>query len=145
MIFIISSRYENETKLKILIIQQVMVNKISVSGCLNNEATGDKKKLSTSCPQTLICSASGFLFWYEMNFCHRNMYSSATNTSPIISWREIITDSNWLAALIPFQPFYLKIKRLLMFLRHNVSNKTRLHERRHQNKAAFVLYDRVNW
>ena len=43
MIFIISSRYENETKLKIKIIQQVMVNKISVSGCLNNEATGEKR------------------------------------------------------------------------------------------------------
>ena len=83
-----------------------------------------KKELSSSCPRTLICSASGFLFWYEMIFCHRNMYSSATNTVPIISWREIITDANWLAALISFQPFYLKIKMLLMFLRHNVSNKT---------------------
>ena len=43
IIFIISSRFENETKLKIKIIQQVMVNKVSVSGCLNNEATGEKR------------------------------------------------------------------------------------------------------
>ena len=43
IIFIISSRLENETKLKTKVIQQVMVNKTSVSGCLNNEATGEKR------------------------------------------------------------------------------------------------------
>ena len=40
--FTISLRLEKETKLKIKIVQQVMVNKSGVSGCLKNHDTGEK-------------------------------------------------------------------------------------------------------
>ena len=146
LFFTISLRFENETKLKIKIIQRVMVNKSSVSECLTNHATGEKGTVFELPTEYGPWSEVQMAFFSEtkMTFRHKNMYSSVTNTSPIISWREIITDTDWLAAWIPFRPLYLKVKRLLMFLKQNVCNKTtRLHE--NQTRAALVLYDRVNW
>ena len=137
-------RFENETKLKIKIIHRTHGEQKQRFWMLG-ESRYRRKRNCLRVAHGPWSEVQVALFWKEMTFRHRNSYSSATNTVLIISWREIITDTDWLAAWNLSRPFSLNVKRLLMFLtpQQNSTKTTKLEQ--HLFYTIGWTYKKKSW